>query len=155
STQTRTINRKFEYDNAGRLTHTWHQLDAEPKILLAYNEYNELGQLVDKKLHSTNSAATDAIQSVDYRYNIRGWLTSINNAELNVNSATNDETGDLFGMNLAYQDALGTGNTAQYNGNISGMKWSVNQGLGTIKAMAYNYAYDPMNRLTAAVHKQA
>src|SRR5690606_32942280 len=112
-------------------------------------------KLVDKKLHSTNSAATDAIQSVDYRYNIRGWLTSINNAELNVNSATNDETGDLFGMNLAYQDALGTGNTAQYNGNISGMKWSVNQGLGTIKAMAYNYAYDPMNRLTAAVHKQA
>lgn len=152
---TRIISRRFEYDHAGRLVRAWHQTDSQPEILLAYNEYNELGQLVDKKLHSTNSGASDAIQSVDYRYNIRGWLTSINNAELNVNSATNDETGDFFGMNLAYQDALGTGNTAQYNGNISGVKWSVNQGFGTIKAMAYNYTYDPMNRLTAAMHKQA
>jgi RHS repeat-associated protein len=155
STETDTINRRFVYDHAGRLTHTWHQVDSQPEILLDYNEYNELGQLVDKKLHSTLADASDALQSVDYRYNIRGWMTSINNAELAADAGTNDETGDYFGMNLAYQDALGTGNTAQYNGNISAAKWSVNQGFGTIKAMAYNYGYDEMNRILSATHKQA
>ena len=156
STVTTTITRRFDYDHGGRLTRTWHQLNALPEILLANNNYNELGQLVDKKLHSTNASGSDAKQSVDYRYNIRGWLTSINNAELAVNSS-NDEATDYFGMNLAYHDDLLTGNNSslQYNGNISAAKWSVNQGLGSIKAMAYNYTYDPLNRLTGAGHKQA
>jgi RHS repeat-associated protein len=106
----RQVTRRYEYDHAGRLTHTWHQMGTQPEILLSKNEYNELGQLIDKKLHSTNHEATDAKQSVDYRYNIRGWLTSINNAELNNDGITNDETSDYFGMNLAYDEALGTGN---------------------------------------------
>ena len=156
STVSNAITRRFDYDHAGRLKRTWHQLNALPEILLTYDNYNELGQLVDKKLHSTNATGSDAKQSIDYRYNIRGWLTSINNAELAINS-TNDEAGDYFGMNLAYHDDLLTGNVSalQFNGNISASKWSVNQGLGNIKAMAYNYAYDPLNRLTGAVHKQA
>ncbi|HEY9008473.1 MAG TPA: DUF6443 domain-containing protein [Ohtaekwangia sp.] len=105
------ITRRYTYDHAGRLTHTWHKIGTQPEILLSKNEYNELGQLVDKKLHSTNAGATDAKQSVDYRYNIRGWLTSMNNAELNNDGITNDETGDYFGMNLAYNEDMGTGRT--------------------------------------------
>ncbi|WP_159453593.1 DUF6443 domain-containing protein [Ohtaekwangia koreensis] len=104
------ITRRFEYDHAGRLTHTWHQIGSQQQILVSKNEYNELGQLIDKKLHSTNRDATDAKQSVDYRYNIRGWLTSINNAELNNDGITNDDGSDYFGLNLAYNEALGTGN---------------------------------------------
>jgi RHS repeat-associated protein len=104
------ITRRFEYDHAGRLTHTWHQIGSQQQILLSKNEYNELGQLIDKKLHSTNRDATDAKQSVDYRYNIRSWLTSINNAELNNDGITNDDGSDYFGLNLAYNEALGTGN---------------------------------------------
>ena len=154
STVSKSVTRRFEYDHVGRLLKTWHQVDVLPEILLAFNSYNQMGQLVDKKLHSTTPTASDAKQSVDYRYNIRGWLSSINNAELAVNT-TNDETGDYFGMNLAYHDDLLTGNSPSFNGNISGMKWSVNQGFGTIKAMAYNYGYDAMNRLLSATHKQA
>jgi RHS repeat-associated protein len=149
---------RFTYDHAGRLLETWHQLNESPPILLSKNEYNELGQLVDKKLHATSSTGSFK-QSVDYRYNIRGWLTSINNAELNTNSS-NDETGDLFGMNLAYNDDLSTGNAntdpnldlRQYNGNISAIKWSKNLGLSEVKESAYNFKYDPMNRLTSATH---
>jgi hypothetical protein len=74
STTTRTITRRLEYDHAGRLLKTWHKLDSQPEILLAYNEYNELGQLVDKKLHSTVSNGSNAKQSVDYRYNISGLV---------------------------------------------------------------------------------
>ncbi|MDH5251632.1 MAG: hypothetical protein OEW40_21740, partial [Cyclobacteriaceae bacterium] len=63
-------------------------------------EYNELGQLVDKKLH--NTTGTTFLQSVDYRYNIRGWISSINNSQLNVNASNNDEADDYFGMEFLY-----------------------------------------------------
>jgi RHS repeat-associated protein len=105
------ITRRYTYDHASRLTHIWHKIGTQPEILLSKNEYNELGQLIDKKLHSTNADATDAKQSVDYRYNIRGWLTSLNNAELSNDGMTNDEAGDYFGMNLAYNEDLGTSAT--------------------------------------------
>ncbi len=42
----------------------------------------------------------------------------------------------------------------QFNGNISGIKWSVNQGLSDVKEMAYTFDYDPMNRLSQANHLQ-
>jgi RHS repeat-associated protein len=103
-----TITRRFVYDHAGRLQKTYHGIDAPPNVLLASNEYNELGQLVDKGLHSVNGSTP--MQSVDYRYNIRGWLTSMNNSQLTSDGLTNDDAGDFFGMNLAYNEELGTGN---------------------------------------------
>ena len=109
STQSHTILRSYVYDHAGRLMKTFHTLDNGPEILLASNEYNELGQLVDKGLHSVNGSAP--MQSVDYRYNIRGWLTSINNSQLSNDPLSNNDAGDFFGMNLAYNEELGTGNT--------------------------------------------
>ncbi|HWA33962.1 MAG TPA: hypothetical protein VG737_07530 [Cyclobacteriaceae bacterium] len=58
---------------------TWHKLNAGPEILLINNDYNEISQLIDKRLHSTDDGETSR-QSIDYQYNIRGWLTSINGA---------------------------------------------------------------------------
>lgn len=155
ATTTRTTTRRFEYDHAGRLLRTWHKIDAQPEILLALNEYNELGQLVDKKLHSTVANGSNAKQSVDYRYNIRGWLTSMNNARL-VNDAINDDTNanDLFGMELGYENTLsGLGNTGLFNGNISGMKYS-SYGNGPIKEKGYTYTYDALNRLKTSQYRQ-
>jgi|GEM_PF-3846177 len=82
-----TVTRRLEYDHAGRLTKTWHKLNTGAEILLGQNEYNELGQLVNKRLYSSDAISTPEgqrtfKQSVDYRYNIRGWLSSINNASL-------------------------------------------------------------------------
>ena len=39
---------------------------------LAEMVYDELGQLKTKKLHNN-------MEQIDYQYNIRGWLTRINN----------------------------------------------------------------------------
>jgi len=154
-----TVARNFTYDHAGRLLKTFHSINGATPVLLAQNEYNELGQLVDKKLHSTDG--TNFKQSVDYRYNIRGWLTRMNNA--NVKDAANlaeDEGSvmpDLFGMNLNYNNLV-AGLTAsgdeQYNGNISSISYSTNQSLGTLKERGYRFGYDPMNRLLAATHKE-
>jgi hypothetical protein len=63
------------------------------------------------------------LQSVDFRYTIRGWLATINNSQLtDING--NDDTNDYFGMELLYNTTeAGLSNTALYNGNISAMKW--------------------------------
>jgi len=151
--------RIFDYDHAGRLLTTRHSVDGATPVLLAANEYNELGQLVDKNLHSTDNGATFK-QSTDYRYNIRGWLTSINNADLTPGTTNDDAAGygkDLFGMELAYEKPvteLTTTDDVQFNGNISAIAYSNNLALGAIKSNGYKYKYDPMNRLKEAEFRQ-
>lgn len=123
------IVRRFEYDHAGRLVKAWHKYNTQAEVLLSANEYNELGQLIDKKLHSVDNGVTGK-QSIDHRYNIRGWLTSINGSDLdasNINIEASGQQRDLFGMNLFYNNVeTGLGNSSLYNGNISAMKWSNN-----------------------------
>jgi RHS repeat-associated protein len=122
------------------------------EVELVRNDYNELGQLIDKKLHS--ASVTPFKQSVDYRYNIRGWLTSMNNSQLTNDGITNDDIGDYFGMNLGYNSGIDVGNNALYNGNISASKWSNYLGQATVKEKSYTYRYDPLNRLTGADFKE-
>lgn len=140
----KTTARTFDYDHAGRLLKTWHSVNGATPILLTKNEYNEIGQLVTKNLHNTDPAATpDASrqykQNVDYRYNIRGWLTK-------VNDATTPAPGDLFSMDLNYNTPTANGGAPQYNGNISETVWRGSDA----RTNSYGYSYDPMNRLVEA-----
>lgn len=150
--ESQVVNRRFEYDHAGRLVNLSHRYNDHQEALVAQNSYNELGQLVEKRLHSTSEASSDAQQSVDYRYNIRGWLTSMNNASLSNDGDLNDDTNDLFGFELGYASNIGIGSTSLYNGNISGMKWS-KYGEPENES-GYAYTYDPMNRIKSATFKQ-
>ena len=151
------VRHDMTYDHAGRLINEWHTVDNSSKILLAHHEYNELGQLITKKLYNTDPPETNDSQRsyqqvVDMRYTIRGGLSRINRSDLAADNAA-DPT-DYFGMNLYYNENSGiTGVTSQFNGNISAMQWSANLGLGTVKQHAHVYAYDAMNRLTAADFK--
>ncbi|MEM7552408.1 MAG: hypothetical protein AAF363_22180, partial [Bacteroidota bacterium] len=118
---------------------------SQGKTLLAHNAYNELGELIEKNLHAKEGQQgnTTYAQSIDYRYNIRGWLKSINNADL-VTASNNNDTYDLFGMELSYTSGIGT---PQYNGNISGISW---KNILSASGSAYAYEYDALNRLTQA-----
>ena len=138
---------RFEYDHAGRLLKTYYQLNGGNEVLLISNSYNEIGELIEKELHSEDGGSSFA-QSLDYRYNIRGWLTSINDPTLS------DGEGDYFGMQLMYNDAPeGTlGNAPLYDGNISAVKWT--SGITGSQEQAYTYAYDPMSRLVTANSKK-
>lgn len=148
------VMRRFVYDHAGRLTEVWHGINGPPNVRIVHNEYNELGQLIDKKLHSSAPSASDAVQSVDYVYNIRGWLTHMNNEDLSSGGAS--EPTDYFSFQLAYQDVeTGLNNVPAFNGNISAMKWASNLGIGDEKMRAYSYLYDKMNRITGATFKTA
>jgi RHS repeat-associated protein len=130
------ISRRMVYDHAGRLLQTFHRVNDDDEVLLTQNAYNELGELVTKELHSRNE--TDFAQQVDYRYNIRGWLNSINDPSINANA--------LFNFRLKYHDPVTNGGDAQYNGNISQAIWKT---AGSDEA-SYGYYYDVMNRITEA-----
>ncbi len=134
----------FTYDHASRLMQATHQVGNDPEIVLVKNEYNELGELIDKKLHSAD-AGINFEQSVDYRYNIRGWLEHINDHKLS------DGEGDYFGMRLYYNNSS---SNPSYNGNISLMMWSLFTKDDNVENRAYNYSYDGMNRLTKADYIQ-
>ena len=154
----RPITNRFEYDHAGRLQQVFQTMDGQPEVLLAQHEYNQLGQLVDKKLHSLDNGAT-FLQSVDYRYNIRGWLMSINNRHVSngewIDDADPNQDGtdtqpDLFGMELKYHNPHGDFSTPQYNGNIAQAMWNSRHPTKGTHLRAYGYHYDAANRLKEA-----
>jgi RHS repeat-associated protein len=123
-----TIADSIAYDHMGRKIKSWRQLTngtgaADAKILLNKTDYNEVGQLKNKNLHSTDG--TTFKQAVAYSYNERGWLQS--------------SSAPLFAMQLKYTD----GSAPQYNGNIANQLWGVP---GTLDK-TYTYRYDNINRL--------
>jgi RHS repeat-associated protein len=159
-----TIQQRFSYDHIGRALSSYHQINTQPEVMLANYQYNELGQLVDKKLHSEDNGQK-FLQSVDFRYHIRGWLSTINNSTLTSDLVTNDETNDLFGMQLLYETAdlatgLGTNmNVPRFDGLISGVKWKTNNAANTsgtaiVNERGYAYSYDLANRLSATQYAE-
>ncbi|MEM6526369.1 MAG: hypothetical protein AAF693_21420, partial [Bacteroidota bacterium] len=103
------VRNRYTYDHAGRLMAGYHELYeggvGQGEVFLAENKYNELGELIEKNLHIEAGVPH---QSIDYRYNIRGWLQSINNSTL-ISGPNNNDAGlasDLFGMELMYINPL-------------------------------------------------
>ena len=134
---------RFEYDHAGRQVKVLqqHGNDAQEKVVEM--SYNELGQLKQKKMGNV-SGTNHYLQTVDYAYNIRGWLKAINAAD----PAATVPDNDLFGMELTYEQTE-TGHTPQYNGNISSQRWVSRVDASPITRSFY-YRYDPASRLTGA-----
>ena len=99
-----TLRETYRYDHSDRLLEVTHQTDSESAVTLAEYKYNELGEVIEKNLHQRGNDAF--AQSVDYRYNIRGWLQHINGSTLQPDATVNPDTGqpaDLFGLDLLYQ----------------------------------------------------
>ncbi|MBW7676828.1 DUF6443 domain-containing protein [Chryseobacterium chendengshani] len=133
------ITENFTYDHQNRLLTHKHQVDNNPVEYLTQNEYNELSQLKNKKVGGTSLGS--GLQSIDYAYNIRGWMTKINDpANLN---------GKLFGYEIKYQNPLTNSWTPKYNGNISEIDWKTSQD-GVQRR--YVYMYDAINRLTGGFY---
>ena len=141
-----TIKKKFTYDHADRVLTVKHQINTQAEATIATNTYNEIGQPLNKKLHITAAQPT-ALQTLDYGYNIRGWLINVNRVE-NTAGVTTYDANDLFAFELGYNVTTLTGGVAQFNGNISEQKW---KGPYAEVAAGYTYAYDKLNRLLSSV----
>jgi RHS repeat-associated protein len=134
-----TLVRTYKYYDSGQLQEVTAQLNNSPVVeTLATYTYNELGQ-VKKKLYG----GTD--QKQVYEYNIRGWLTKINDPSTSA---------DYFAMRLAYEapEVAGADVKSQYGGNISSMVWRTRMVDGTQNKKGYGFAYDGLDRLKASAY---
>jgi len=95
----------------------------------------------------TATDGSSGLQKVDYTYNIRGWLTGINDTQNLQDSAAAQP--DLFAFKINYNtlDNNQTDVKKLYNGNISETRWRTNFDNLT---RSYGYTYDALNRLTNA-----
>lgn len=137
----------FTYSDQDRLlTHT-HQINGGEIQLLTANTYNEMGQLQSKNVGGTATDGSSGLQKVDYTYNIRGWLTGINDTRDLLDSGA--EANDLFAFKINYNtlDNNQTDVKKLYNGNIAETRWRTNFDNLT---RSYGYTYDALNRLTNA-----
>ncbi len=132
---------RVEYDNEDRPITKYHKTGNMAEIRTANHVYNEIGQLVEKNLHSTTGQRW--MQSEDYRYAISGALKSINELSTGVSDAN-----DLFSMELFFEEGYAL---KQFNGNITGMRW---RSARTGQEQSYGYVYDPLNRLRVAEYKR-
>jgi hypothetical protein len=114
------------------------------QTIVAQYDYNPIGQHTEKNLHKPDGAA-DFLQSVDYRYNNRGWMTSINDqTNLNNETGTIALAPDLYAQILLYTSTGAFGGTNQFNGNISSTYW---RNATDFVERGYAFSYDEMNRL--------
>jgi RHS repeat-associated protein len=150
----------MEYDHMGKLlkaSKVVYAPSTSNTIVLntktVENEYDELGQLKRKKLGQQKDAngvyTTTPIETLDYNYNIRGWLKGINMPYANANHAGSaNYTNRWFGMELNYDWGFGSN---QLNGNIAGMQWKTQ---GDDMQRSYGFGYDNVNRLMFADFKE-
>ncbi|MDQ0781248.1 DUF6443 domain-containing protein [Chryseobacterium sp. W4I1] len=132
----------YTYDSQNRLLMHKHKVDNNPEEILSQNVYNELSQVKSKKVGGTDAA--NPLQTMDYSYNIRGWLTKINDPT-NLN-------GKLFGYEIKYTNPVYTNIAGgKYNGNIAEVDWK-NASEDILKR--YTYSYDTLNRLKDAVYTE-
>jgi RHS repeat-associated protein len=150
------VKERFVYDPQYRLLQHYHQVDNNPEELLTENTYNELSQLKNKKVGNN-------LQSIDYAYNIRGWMTEINKDQMSLP----DLGGKLFSYKIKYNQKDGITNPdnalfsgkdvkPKFNGNIAEVDWRAVENIGNNPSTTpkrYGYAYDNLNRLTAGYYQ--
>ncbi len=112
---------------------------------------NDVGGIV-KSVTLVGDAFDDGLQDVNFKYNVRGWMTDINKVD---SGGLTESIPDLFNFKINYNRINGTlGNVATplYNGNIAQTFWESSGGDEDIRG--YNYSYDDANRILSAISSQ-
>ena len=122
-------------------------LKSSSGILLGDISIHSAGTQI-KNFHIVDNSK--GLQNVDYDYNVRGWLTNINDVD--------DIGNDLFTFKLNYNTTDMPGSVALFNGNISETLWKSNipstiYNPNSDKNKGYGYHYDALNRITKADFK--
>ncbi len=154
---------KYDFDLLGRTiklrkiftsaTSTIDDLNRYKKI--SEVSFDEFGRMKSKKIGYKPGTTDDPLEIQDYNYSIQGMLIGINKdyALSNDNPANpfNSQWKRHFGLYLGYDNADNKFAASQWNGNTTGMIWR-SQGDNTPRK--YNFVYDNVNRLTAAIFTQ-
>lgn len=143
-------NNSFAIEKQGNYIHYFHN----GVLIASYLLIENTALIGDAGFKTPNSAISNlqlyattidkSLQKVDYQYNVRGWLTDIND----VNSQS--RTPDLFNFHINYDSVDGFSSTGSvtplYNGNISQTTWKTQS--SDTDTRSYGYAYDALNRIT-------
>jgi RHS repeat-associated protein len=145
-----TYREDFAYTPQDRLLSHTHTIGSDSPQLINYNEgYDALGTLTQKNVGGDANVAI-GYQQVNFSYNIRGWLTAIND----VKALDKSEPNDLFAFKINYdivdQD-LSDQVTPLYNGNISEIYW---RSISDDVLRKYGYKYDALNRMQNAYYQK-
>ncbi|MNU18788.1 hypothetical protein D3C71_69950 [compost metagenome] len=142
-----TIKDRYVYSPYQFLQKHYQQINGQPEELISDLTYNDLGQITNKKVGG-------GLQSIDYTYNVRGWLLGINPNDLGTLGSK------LFAYKIKYnqREGIETPNNEytdlkvkpRYNGGIAEVDWKVST--DNIQRR-YGYAYDGINRLKAGFYQ--
>lgn len=142
----------YRYDQIGRLQTVATSPNADMSGSTQEASYDFYAAGNPKRLQLATA------QGVDYRYNERNWLKSINHQNLNPaqdpgGDGLNGIPVDKFAMVLGHNDITNIGSAAsapaQWNGNISWTMYNISGvNFGPTSLVGYAYTYDRADRLT-------
>lgn len=144
------VGSEINYIQNGTVTDTY-QLVAPPSFLIGDLSFRSPNSMIRDLDFYAAGEINKYLQDVDYKYNVRGWLTDINNVDA---SSIDVRANDLFNFKINYNEAI-KGNGGEpgkaiplYDGTISQTIWRTQN---TDKQLrSYAYKYDELNRLLIA-----
>ncbi len=137
------IETRTAYDVGGRVKSICQRIDESYWEPVSRHSYNAIGELDEKILGCY-------LQRLSYTYEMRGWLTKINNPDQLWNNFADK---DFFGMSLKYDKV---GNIIEWNWRTSKRK-GTNNDLFDIEVRdpyTQDFRYDELNRLKFAELKK-
>jgi RHS repeat-associated protein len=135
----------YTYDQAGRTA----LVEDDAGIVRVAYEYWPDGQVKTKVM----GPADNPLQTLDYRYNARDWLLSINEGAVDLLPP-----GDGMALELSYTEGAYRGvedssgfefPSGYYNGNVASYKLKLAPGTGATDSTVQLFAYDNLDRLQA------
>lgn len=142
----------FSIEREGNVLSFMHNGDEVASHTMTTNYVNLVGDIsmadigcsiTDLDLYATQ--ITKYLQKVDYTYNVRGWLTNIND----VSTLFSSSIPDLFHFKINYNEVVANSSaTPLYNGNISQTIWRSENDDDDLRL--YSYSYDYLNRIVGA-----
>ncbi|GAA4906123.1 hypothetical protein GCM10023313_06020 [Mucilaginibacter defluvii] len=141
----------YYYDQVGRFLYgrrkygsnnSWKQV----KTLL----YDVFGRIKTKALGQDYWTATPALETLEYSYNIHGWLTGINR-EYALSNVDHDQRNKYFGLALDYDNKSGEFLNSRRNGQINAAVWKTQ---GDNVTRRFDYGYDNIGRFASASYLQ-
>lgn len=156
---------EYNYLTNGKLSMHLQKVNDYPKEMIASYTYDELGNMISKQVGGEDFTNAIGYQKIDYKYNIRGWLTDINNVfDLSESIGLN---ADYFAFKINYEKLTHTNESGNvvplnstayggkvkplFNGNIAETYWITSTDNNIRK---YSYSYDDMNRLLEAFYQR-
>lgn len=146
ATQNLTLDATNSLDSGGTLN-----VVASSSITLSAGFYAASGSIFNAVI------TANSLQSVDFRYNIRGQLLSINNSKLsNDGGINNADDNDVFGMQFLYDKTDNNlSSTPNFNGKLSAVRWMAKNSSGISSyERAYSYGYDDADRYSGATYAE-